>query len=97
MTSIKRGDAATLTFNLGTDLSGYSTANVILCRPGEEPIEIPGTITPGTGGTVTVALSPAQTAVVGDYNMEVEMSPGPNTYPSSGYARLYITTDLNPA
>jgi hypothetical protein len=94
--SIKRGDAATLTFNLGNNLSGYSSANVIMCRGGEDPIEIPGTIVPGTDGTVTVALTPSQTAVVGDYNVEVEMSPGPNTYPSSGFVKLRISTDLNP-
>jgi hypothetical protein len=95
-TTVKRGDALSLPLNLGQDLSGYSSAKVILRQYGLNAIEITGTIAPGTGGIVTVALTPTHTAVVGDYNVEVEMSPGPNTFPSSGYVVLRVTSDLNP-
>lgn len=92
--TVKRGDDATLTLALGVDLSDYDAANVILRRVGLDPVELDGAITAGTGGTVTVDLP--DTLAAGDYRVEVEMTPGPHTYPSDGYAELSIVADLNP-
>lgn len=93
-TTVKRGDSVPLTLTLGADLSGYDDANVILCSHGADPIEIPGTITAGTGGTVTCTLTADHTATVGDYRVEVEMTPGPHTFPSNGYVTLSVVADL---
>jgi hypothetical protein len=94
MPTVKRGDDNPVTLDLGRDLSDYTSANVVMCRAGLDPYELAGTITPGTGGTVTVAIP--DTAPVGDYEVEVEMAPGPHTYPSDGYVILSILGDLNP-
>jgi len=53
-----------------------------------------GDITEGTDGTVTVTLP--TTLPVGDYQVEVEMLPGPHTFPSEGYVYLAVVADLNP-
>ena len=92
--TVKRGDAAPLTLELGVDLSAYSSANVILRRASLPPVVISGVIDPGVGGIVTAMLP--TTLPVGDYQAEVEMNPGPHTYPSEGYVVLSIVADLNP-
>jgi hypothetical protein len=92
VTTIKRGDAAPLTLDLGVALTAYSTATVIVGRTGEDAYELTGTI---DGQTVTATLP--TTLPVGDYQVEVEMAPGPHTYPSEGYATLTIVRDLNPS
>lgn len=90
--TIKRGDAATLTLDLGTDLSSLGTAKVLIGQPRSTPlITKTGTV---TGQTVTVALDPTETATTGTYRVEVEMSVGPTTFPSDGYAQLTILADL---
>ncbi len=92
-TVIKRGDSVPLTLDLGVDLAGYTTARVIVAaRPGATPIvDRAGTI---SGQTVTITLTPAETATPGTYLVEVEMSPGPHTWPSDGSCTLRITPDL---
>lgn len=94
MTTIKRGDVTTLTFNLGVDLDDYSGATVILRRvAATTSTEITGTI---DGQTVTCDLTAEHTADVGDFRVEVEMTPGPHTYPSDGYRIISVVEDLNP-
>lgn len=90
--TIKRGDATTLTLDLGTDVSGLGTARVLIGQPRATPlIAKTGTV---AGQIVTVALDPTETATVGTYRVEVEMSTGPTTFPSDGYAQLTILADL---
>ena len=91
MTTVKRGDSAPLTLTLGVDLTDYSDATVILARYGQDPVLITGTI---DEQTVTCTLTEEHTATVGDYRVEVEMTPGPHTYPSDGYAILSVVADL---
>ena len=92
MPAVKRGDTAPLTLTLGVDLTAYSTATVLLRRSGEDAYELSGAI---DEQTVTATLP--TTLPVGDYSVEVEMLPGPHTYPSEGYVTLSIVSDLNPS
>lgn len=92
MPTVKRGDSAPLTLNLGVDLTGYDTATVLLARAGEDVYELEGIV---DEQTVTATLP--TTLPVGDYRIEVEMAPGPHTYPSEGYAILSVLADLNPS
>lgn len=90
--TIKRGDAATLTLDLGVDLTGYTAARVLIAPYGLPPVvDRAGTI---AGSTVVLALTPDDTAAAGAYLVEVEMTPGPHTYPSDRYAVLEIAQDL---
>lgn len=93
--TVKRGDTATFTLGLGVDLSDYEAAAVLLRPAGGELIQVTGTIDDGTDGTVSVTLAPDDTAIVGDYRLEVEMTPGPHTYPSTGWLILSVVDDLN--
>ena len=92
-TTVKRGDATTLTFDLGVDLTGYTAARVIIAaRTGAAPIvDRAGVI---AGQTVTIALTATDTAVAGTYQCEVELAPGPHTHPSDGTLTLVIVPDL---
>lgn len=92
MTVVKRGDGnVPLTATLGVDLTDYTDAAVILRRGDDDAITVEGTI---DGQTVTCTLTSDDTAVAGDYRVEVEMTPGPHTYPSTGYVTLRIVEDL---
>lgn len=101
-TTIKRRDAVTLTLHLETtpgvaaDLTGYTGARVIVSRLGQTPIvSRAGVIaTDPTTGVVTIALTSGDTAIDGDYRVEVEMTPGPHTWPSGGWLLLRILPDL---
>lgn len=86
---VKHGDANHLTLDLGVELGGYADAVVHLARYGQDPVDVTGTI---DGNTVTVDLPTDLPA--GRYDMEVEMTPGPHTYPSDGYVRLIVQPDL---
>lgn len=100
---IKRRDGDVLvTFCLrdgdgvAVDLTGITTARVIIAKPGRTPIvDREGTIAADrTTGIVTITLSADDTAVAGDYQGEVETLPGPHTWPSSGYVPVSIVPDL---
>ena len=92
--TIKRGDAARLTLDIGADgdIDTYTGARVLITLVGGTVlVDRAGTI---SGQTVSVDLTPADTATPGVYVIEVEMTPGPHTYPSPGYATLVIEPDL---
>lgn len=95
-TTIKRGDAVTLTLDLHADLTGYTVARVILAQRGRAPrVSRVGTIAVDpTTGIVTVDFSSDDTSVAGDYSLEVEMTPGPHTWPSDTWLPLRILPDL---
>jgi hypothetical protein len=107
--SVKRGDTKTLRWNLGRDLTGVSTARVIIkANPAATAaVDRAGVIdTPVTAGIVSLAL------VAGDYGpgklevtntpalpyylVEIETTPGPLTHPDDAhvYERLYVLQDL---
>jgi len=103
--SVKRGDIKTLRWNLGRDLTGVSTARVLIkAHPtATAAIERNGTIdTPITAGIVSLALQAGDYAAgkltprSQPYLVEVETSPGPLTHPDDDhqYERLYVTQDL---
>ena len=100
--SVKRGDAKTLTWNLGRDLTGVSDARVIISlSPGSTPaVDRNGVIdAPPTAGTVSLTLAPSDYAanklVAGrKYLVEIETLPGPLTHPENGYETLEVTADL---
>lgn len=100
---VKRGDAKTLRWNLGRDLTLVSTARVIIApSPGATAaVDRNGVIdSPATAGIVSLGL------VVGDYGVgkleagreyfvEIETLPGPLTHPDeAGYERLHVLQDL---
>jgi hypothetical protein len=98
---VKRGDKATLTYQVNGDLSGQTATFLARRRPGEAPlITKAGSISDQspTGSTVTVELVAADTATAGDWLVEIEARPtgggDPVTYPSSGYGVLRIVPDL---
>jgi hypothetical protein len=101
--TVKRGDAKTLRWNLGRDLTAVSIARVIIApSPGATPaVDRNGVIdAPPTAGIVSLALAAGDYAanklVAGkDYYVEIETSPGPLTHPDTGlYERLSVVQDL---
>lgn len=93
---IKRGDAGVLTLDLHADLTGYTDARVALGQDGRPPaVSKAGAIAadPSTG-IVTFAYTADDTAVAGDYLLEVEMLPGPHTWPSGRPLLVRIVPDL---
>lgn len=101
--TVKRGDAKTLRWDLGRDLTAVSTARVIISgdEGGTPVVDRNGTIdSPPTAGIVSLTL------VAGDYGagklvvrtrpylVEVETAPGPLTHPDSGHELLYVAQDL---
>lgn len=93
-TTIKRGDAVTLTLNLSADLTDYATARVHIGQPGRPAADLAGTIADAAAGIVTVDLTSDDTATAGTYRLEVELRPGPHTWPSSGWVQLVIDPDI---
>jgi hypothetical protein len=99
---VKRGDTKTLRWNLGRDLSGVTTAKVIIkSDPVASPaVERNGTIDDASGGIVSLPLATT------DYGsgklyvrpdpflVEVETQPGPLTHPDDGYELVYVLADL---
>lgn len=99
---VKRGDAKTLRWQLGRDLTAVSTTRVIIApQPGgTAAVDRAGTIdTPATAGIVSLTLA------VGDYGagkliagneyfVEIETTPGPLTHPDTGYEKLRVIQDL---
>lgn len=103
--SVKRGDTKTLKWDLGRDLTGVTTARVIISKAaGVTPaVDRSGVIvSPATGGIVTLALAAADYGAgkleAGNvYLVEIETSPGPLTHPDGGaapYATLTVLADL---
>ena len=101
--TVKRGDAKTLRWNLGRDLTAVVTARVIIAEsPGATPvIDRAGVVdAPPTAGIVSLALVAGDYAanklVAGrDYYVEIETSPGPLTHPDAGlYEYLTVVQDL---
>ena len=101
--TVKRGDAKTLRWDLGRDLTAVVTARVLISADeGATPIvDRNGTIdAPPTAGIVSLAL------VAGDYGagklvartnpyfVEVETAPGPLSHPDNGHELLYVRQDL---
>lgn len=102
--TVKRGDAKTLRLDTGRNLTGVSTARVIISPyPGATPaVDRSGTIPDPAAGIVTLALT------TGDYGptklyprkdpflVEVETEPGPLTHPDDphAYEKLYVLKDL---
>lgn len=101
--TVKRGDAKTLRWDLGRDLTAVVTARVIVSEsPGATPVvDRNGTIdSPATAGIVSLTLAAGDYAanklVAGhDYYVEIETTPGPLTHPDTGlYERLSVVQDL---
>lgn len=99
---VKRGDAKTLRWNLGRDLTGVSTARVVMAASvGATPVlDRNGVVdSPATAGIVSLTL------VAGDYGagkleagksyrVEIETLPGPLTHPDTTYETLVVLQDL---
>lgn len=99
---VKRGDAKTLRWNLGRDLSGVTTAKVVIkSDPVASPaVERNASIDDAVNGIVSLPLT------TGDYGtaklyvrhdpfiVEVETQPGPLTHPDDGYELVYVVADL---
>jgi hypothetical protein len=104
--TIKEGDARTLRWDLGRDLTGVTAARVIISvRAGDTPaIDRDGTIDdPPTTGIVSLTLGPddystTKLSVHGrdhmTYQVEIETQPGPLTHPDNGYETLTVLADL---
>lgn len=105
--TIKEGDARTLRWNLGRDLTGVDAARVIISvRPGVTPaINRAGTIEdPATDGIVSMAITgddyaEHKLAVPAgrdkrEFQVEIETTPGPLTHPDNGYETLTVLADL---
>jgi hypothetical protein len=101
--TVKRGDTKTLRWDLGRDLTGVSTARVIISpTPGATPVlDRNGVIdSPATAGIVSLALAAgdygAAKLEVGTvpYYVEIKTSPGPLTHPNNTYERLTVIQDL---
>ena len=99
--SVKEGDAKTLRWNLGRDLTGVTEARVIIAvQPGVAPaVDRAGVIeSPTANGIVHLALTTDDYGTgklqPGVYYVEVETSPGPLTHPDDGYETLTVISDL---
>ena len=104
--TIKEGDARTLRWNLGRDLSGVTSARVIISvRPGDTPaVDREAEIDdPPEDGIISLTLGPddygsSALSVHGrdqmEYQVEVETEPGPLTHPDDGYETLTVLADL---
>ena len=89
---IKQGDAVTLAWDLSPAPAAGSTATVVISELRTTPIvSRVGVI---TDARVSIALTPSETAAVGTYFVEIQISPGPHTYPSSGHDKLVIAEKL---
>lgn len=102
---VKRGDLKTLKWNLGRDLTGVTSARVIIAtKAGAVPaVDRNGVVvSPATDGIVSLALTAADYGVgkleAGNvYLVEVETTPGPLTHPdgtSQPYETLTVLADL---
>lgn len=99
--SVKRGDTKTLKWDLGRDLTGVTSARVIIAaKAGDTPaIDRDATIDDATRGFVSLALQAtdygAEKLEAGEvYQVEIETLPGPLTHPDNGYAALTVIDDL---
>lgn len=93
---IKQGDAATLTWTIDPIPATVTAARVVIRAATPGPMPAPVVSRNGTysAGQVSITLTAAETAVSGTYRCEVEVTPGPLTFPSSGYDTLRIVPDL---
>lgn len=103
--SVKRGDTKTLRWNLGRDLTGVSTARVVI-KPhptATAAIDRNGTIdTPVTAGIVSLPLLTTDYSPTKLYPrsqpflVEIETMPGPLTHPDEAHQHehLYVLQDL---
>jgi hypothetical protein len=95
---VKRGDAVTFTLDTGVDIEGegYTAGQLFLRSTGSPVTTVTKTIEiPATPATeIEVSLTADDTAVVGNYVVELELTPGPHTYPTDGYAYLTVIADL---
>ena len=99
---IKRGDAKTLRWNLGRDLSGVTTAKVVIkSDPVASPVvERNASIDDAVGGIVSLPLTTADYGTAklhvrpDPFLVEVETQPGPLTHPDDGYELVYVVADL---
>jgi hypothetical protein len=102
--TVKRGDAKTLQWNLGRDLTGVTTARVIIkaTPSATAAVDRNGSIVaPATGGIVSLALlttdyAPGKLEADRTYLVEIETQPGPLTHPDDDhvYERLHVLQDL---
>ena len=90
---IKRGDVVTLAWDLSPTPTGATGARVIIAKRGQTPI-VSRAATLATA-RVSITLTALETAVAGLYQVEVETTPGPLTYPNDGCDTLMIEEDLD--
>lgn len=92
---IKRGDSPTLVWELDPLPANATSAKVII-RPAFGGVAIVSRAAEldVAERRVSIVLSTAETSTPGLYRCEVEISPGPVTYPSAGYDPLQIVPDL---
>jgi hypothetical protein len=95
---VKRGDAVTFTIDTEIDMedAGYTAGQLFLRSTGTPTTTVTKTVViPASPATeIEVSLTAEDTAVVGNYVVELELTPGPHTYPTDGYAWLSIIADL---
>ena len=91
---IKQGDVVTLEWDLDPAPAAGSQARLIITRRDETPIV--DRIVSLAGARVTATLTADETAVGNTYLVGVVTTPGPVTYPSSGWDSLTIEPDLDP-
>lgn len=94
---IKRGDVATLSWDLDPAPTDGATARVIIKARRADPIVSREGVL--SGARVSIDLTADETAVADLYRVEVEVTgpgenDGPTTYPNHGYDELVIEPDL---
>jgi len=98
---VKRGDAKTLRWDLGRDLTGISARVIVAPSPGATPaVDRSGVVdSPATAGIVSLTLATSdygagKLEAGRDYYVEIETSPGPLTHPDIGHETLRVLQDL---
>ncbi len=99
---VKYGDERTLRWQLNVDLTTATGVRVLISDEGDDTalIDRAGTIEDAANGIVSLTLDPDTDYGPGkllagmNAQVEVEVSPGPVTYPECGYETLSVCWDL---
>lgn len=97
--SIKTGDGATLSFTLDPLPNPFTSARFILRRVTAAGLDVPAINRlvdsyNAVTGVAELIVAPAELTVPGWYRGEVEVLPGPVTYPTSGWFSLRVVPGL---
>jgi hypothetical protein len=98
---IKRGDNATLLYRANADLTEATALKWLARRSPDGPLLLQRTATvvstQGATSVIAVELTPTETAQVGLWlvELEVTISGKTRTFPSEGYLHLKVIDDLS--